>query len=136
MPGWRVHVYLDRMFFGKSYWKIHRKMDSAVVVLGRKHRILYHDAAAAAAIAQDCYPGDADAIEAAYLHILTDELCTADPGYKKSLTALALLNRPKKGQKMKKSKEKEDPLFKKFRSDAKKLEELQRLFRAFYSRVR
>jgi len=110
-------------------------MDEPVLFLGRHHRVLFHDAAAAVLIATQCYPDDPAAIEAAYLHILTDELCSADSNYKKSLTALALLNRPKKGKKMKKSKEKEDPLFQKFISDAKKLEEVQRLIRTFYSRL-
>ena len=91
MPGWRVHRYLDIVFFGKSYSKIHRKMDAPVVFLGRRHRILFHDPLAALVIAQECYPGDPDAVESAYLHILTDELCTSDPVYKKFLEQLALV---------------------------------------------
>jgi hypothetical protein len=136
MPGWRVHKYVDVVFFGKSYSKIHRKMDEPVLFLGKRHRVLFHDAPAAALIAKQSYPDDPHAIEAAYLHILTDQLCTADLAYKKFLTTLALLNRPKKRRKMKKTKEKEDPLFKRFMSDAKKLEELRRMFRTFYSRLR
>jgi hypothetical protein len=134
MPGWRVHRYVDIECFGKSYWKIHRKMDEPVVYLGRSHRVLFHDPWAAVAIARQCYPGDPRAVEAANLHILTDEFCTRDPNYKKLLEELEALNRSKrKGPKEKKPKKKEDPSLKKFESDMKKLEELQRLFRAFYS---
>jgi hypothetical protein len=137
MPGWRVHRYLDVVFFGKSYSKIHRKMDDPCIFLGRRHRVLFHDPAAAVVIAQECYPGDPDAVEAAYLHILTDEFCTGDPYYKKDLEILALLNRPKKRTSRKRRKrEPQDPIMRKFRSDARKLAEIQRLYNVFRSRRR
>ena len=133
-PGWRVHRFVDLVSFGKSYSKIHRKMDEPFVFFGRGHRIFYHDVVSAELIAQECYPNDADAVEAALLHILTDEVCSSDPVFRKLLEKMALLNRPNKRKPRKKKKE-QDPLLRKLESDAKKLEKLQRFLRALYSRA-
>lgn len=85
MPGWRVHVYLDKKLFGKSYREIHRRMDSAVVVLGRNHRVLFHDIGWAVAIARECYPDDPNAVYAALAHIQFDQRCSNDPILKMAL---------------------------------------------------
>lgn len=132
MPGWRVHRFLDRMFFGKSYPKIHHNMDAAVVVLGRKHRILFHDRMFACAIAQECYPNDLNAVRAANLHILVDQLCSSDPGLKKMFETLEMLDRRKRKKRGKQPKI--DDTLAKFLSDLKKIEEAKRLFRYLYSR--
>lgn len=82
-------------------------------------------------IAQECYPGDSDAVESAFLHVLTDEVCTSDPVYKKFLEKMAL-NENRKRQRKKKT----DPtsaVEKRFLKDMKKLAELRKWIRIFYS---
>jgi hypothetical protein len=98
-PGLRVHAFVDRTLFGKSYYKIHRRLDEPYKILGRGHRVLFHDFPTAYLVAQECYPGDPNAVLAAYEHILLDEECSADPEYKKHLEKLAILNRRKKRRK-------------------------------------
>jgi hypothetical protein len=80
---------VDRECFGKAYWKIHRKMDAPVLLLGKKHRVLFHDPVSAMAIADLCFPGDPNARNAALMHIELDEMCTTNPQRKKQLEILA-----------------------------------------------
>ena len=82
MPSHKVHAYIDRLFFGKAYWKVHHRIDSAYPYLGGKHRIFWHDPVSAYAIAADAYPGDANAQAAAFLHIEVDNQCSADPTFR------------------------------------------------------
>jgi len=79
MPGLRVHVYLDRLFFGESYWKLHGEMYKPFKVLGRGPRILFHDLAWAYIIASRLYPGDSNAVLTAQYHIIFDEICSRNP---------------------------------------------------------
>jgi len=101
MPSLRVHVYLDRLFFGESYWKIHKEMDKPFKGLGRGHRILFHDSAWACIIASRLYPGDPNAVLAAQYNIIFDEICSRDPQFKKNLEMLAMLSDNKKKRKEK-----------------------------------
>jgi hypothetical protein len=136
VPGWRVHVYLDRMYFGKSYSKIHRKMDEPFLFLGRKHRVLFHDPFSAFVIAKTYYPDDPNALAAANLHILMDETCTRDPGLKLMLEGFAMLDRKKKRRKRKRRKEKpiKDKVLAKALADLRKMEEARRLVALIRSR--
>lgn len=131
MPGWRVHIYLDKTFFGKSYRKIHRRMDAAVVVLGRNHRVLFHDLVWAVAIARECYPNDPNAVCAAQAHIQFDQLCSRDPSLKKMLENLEMLDR-KKSRRTRKQVRKMDYTAAKVVRDMKKIEEIRRLRRRLY----
>jgi len=89
LPGHRVHRYVDRKLFGRSYWKIHVKMDAPWLLLGRTHRVLFHDHATAVAIAQEYYPNDPNAALSASHHIFIDQLCSNDPVFKAQLEFLA-----------------------------------------------
>ena len=89
VPGHRVHRYVDRMLYGRSYWKIHVKMDLPYLVLGSTHRVLFHDPATAAFIAESCYPNDPNAVQAALGHIYLDRLCSNNPNLKVWLELLA-----------------------------------------------
>jgi hypothetical protein len=133
VPGWRVHAFVDRTLFGKSYYKIHRRLDEPFLYLGRVHRLLFHDFTTAYFVALDCYPGDPNAVLAAYEHILLDEQCSADPEYKKLLENLASLSRTKKKRKRVQTKTQMlapgDP----FLCDMRKLVEIRRLWRLFRS---
>lgn len=133
VPGWRVHAFVDRTLFGKSYSKIHRRLDEPVKYLGRSHRVLFHDFPTAYLVARDCYPGDSNAVFAAYGHILLDEQCGADPGYKKLLEKFAILSRKKKkGEVVPEITPTEVEVL--FLSDMKKLAEIRRLLELLRSR--
>lgn len=92
LPSHELHCYVDRQLFEKSYRRIHRKMDEPYLLLGRKHRVLFHDPVTACAIAQHCYPGDPNAELAALFHINLDEICSANPLLKHNLELLAKID--------------------------------------------
>jgi hypothetical protein len=87
---------VDEVFFGKSYSKIHRKMDAPVAYLGKRHGVLFYDAVTASIIAGECYPNDPNAVAAANLHIFLDNLCGRDPVFKEYLEKMEILHRKKK----------------------------------------
>ena len=89
MPGHRVHRYADRKLFGKVYYQVHVKMDLPWIVLGNKHRVLFHDWLSVVAIAKECYPFDKNAQKAAVFHILLDRLGSGDPLFHERLKFLA-----------------------------------------------
>lgn len=96
MPGLEIHTYVDKLFFGRSYWRIHREMDRPYKYLGKYHRVLFHDPLLAYVIARKQYPNDPNAIAAAQCHIAIDNLCTRNPEFKRALARLAKLDRKKK----------------------------------------
>jgi hypothetical protein len=96
MPGPEVHTYVDRLLFGRSYWRIHREMDRPYKYLGKYHRILFHDPLLAYVIARKQYPNDPNAIAAAQCHIVLDNMCSRNRGLKKALERLAKLDRKKR----------------------------------------
>ena len=96
MPGREVHAYVDKLLFGRSYWRIHREMDRPYKYLGKSHRILFHDPVLAYMIAGKQYPDDVTAIAAAQCHIALDNLCTRNPGFKRILIGFAKRDRKKK----------------------------------------
>jgi len=85
MPGHQLHTFMDRVFFGRSFWKLHDLIDAAFWVVGRWHRKYNHDYVSAILIAKRAYPGDDIACEAGLLHILLDDYCTYNPQMKKLL---------------------------------------------------
>lgn len=96
MPGLAVHTYVDRLLFGRSYWRVHREMDRPYKYLGKHHRVLFHDPLLAYAIARKQYPNDSNAVAAAQCHILLDNMCSRNPKFKKMLTLLAKRSRKRK----------------------------------------
>lgn len=118
-------------------------MDAPVAFLGRKHRVLFHDPLSASIIADQCYPNDQQAQEAAYLHILLDDTCSRDPIYKMQLEQIEILYRtsqPKKKAKPKKTKPKKRKPKKTTKAPKdpnitflKKLEEARKLWQAVNS---
>lgn len=96
MPGWKVHNFTDKILLGKSYPKVHRRIDKPYKYFGRDHRILFHDLPTAIGIAKDSYPDDPKAVGSAYFHLLYDEICSKDPEYKKNLENLVILSRKKR----------------------------------------
>ena len=92
MPSHRIHCYVDRMLFGRSFWKLHREIDMPYLFLGRKHRVLFHDGFSSVIIARGLYPGDQEAETAALVHCHIDVMCSEDPFFKKQLEFLADLD--------------------------------------------
>lgn|GEM_PF-1230106 len=131
MPEWRVHAYVDRMLFGRSYRKIHENIDSAVGLFGRGHRIFFHDPTWANIIAQGCYPNDPNAVCAAYVHAWLDQVCSSDPSFKATLEILEMLDRKKRKKKGRKKKRKQKPKMDeesaRWIGDLEKMEEIRRL---------
>ena len=140
MPGHRVHAFVDREFFGKAFWKIHRIIDEPVFFLGKRHRELFHDPVSAVAIADQCYPGDPNARSAAILHLQLDDCCTENPAFRKQLEFLAEWDSKKRKRAKKKnrsSKKKEEPplppALAQLENDLKKMAEIQKLARLLSS---
>lgn len=85
MPEHPEHRYVDRQFVGKDYPDIHKGLDWPVSILGRGHRVLFHDYETAMVIAKRKYPLDPYAPIVAVLHIDFDSACSSDAEYKKIL---------------------------------------------------
>ena len=85
MPSHQIHTFMDRVFFGKSYWRLHDLIDLPYLVYGRWHRQFFHDGFSTILIAKNEYPYDPIAVEAACLHVLLDETCSQNPELKKWL---------------------------------------------------
>jgi hypothetical protein len=137
MPPNQVHSFMDRMMFGKSYWKLHQIIDKPYWIWGRKHRILFHDYYSTVAIAQKIYPNDSDAEWAAWMHVELDNMCSADPKLLKMLKKLAkryyrVWWKSKKGKKPVKMKFPGD--FLKFFVHLKKLLDNQKQFKSLYDK--
>jgi hypothetical protein len=134
MPGHRVHAYVDRTFFGRVYWMVHRDMDWPVYFMKKNHRVYFHEMNSVYAIAQKHYPGDSNAVQSGWLHIQIDEACTNDPIYRAQLEFLAGKDcrerkRTRKTGRVKRPKRKRkegpnDELFK-LQKDIKKLAEIR-----------
>ena len=112
MPSHLIHSYMDRSYFGKVYWKVHREMDCAYRYFRGRHRIFFHDPISACAIAAKAYPGDKNAISSALMHIEIDLLCSANPFYHKQLELLAkedALKRKRSNKRKTKTRKKKAP---------------------------
>jgi hypothetical protein len=131
MPSHKVHAYVDRMLFGRVYWKVHRQIDSAYPYLGGRHRIFWHDPISAMAIAAEAYPGNPNAVSAAICHIQLDNMCSADPVFEKQLEALAIVDAKKRRSSRRRRKEliRGFPELKDFIEDCRKWVELRNLSR-------
>jgi hypothetical protein len=82
MPSHLAHCKISIELFGKSYYKVHKAIDSAVFVVGYGHRKYFHDDFSLLAIANQYYPGDDLAFAAAKFHVELDWMCTQNPNLK------------------------------------------------------
>lgn len=89
MPSHEIHCYVDRLLFGRSYWRLHKQLDKPVLLLGKRHRVLFHDGLTSMAIALQLYPNDRKALEAALVHVQLDWLCSSNPFFAKQLKHFA-----------------------------------------------
>jgi hypothetical protein len=129
VPSHKVHCFVDRTLFGKSYWRLHRQIDMPYLFLGRRHRVLFHDPVTAVAIARKLYPSDPRAEEAALVHIQLDMVCSSDRFFAQWLEILAEKDvRERKNARKKKAKPKKrtappDP-FEEFEAFVDKMQEI------------
>ena len=91
-----MHALVDRVLFGRVFWRVHRGMDWPYRFLGRRHRILLHDPVTAVVLARRVYPGDEDAAMAALMHIAVDRLCSSSPFFDQKLKLFAKAARKKR----------------------------------------
>ena len=134
MPSLKIHCYLDRLHFGKVYWRVHHEIDWPVFYVKRNHRIYFHDVQSIYAIATKEYPGDPNAISSGLQHLQVDEACTRNPMYRKQLEFLADQD-VKKRKKNRKRKSKR-PIPKDVKKDMEffsKILEIQKLDKAMRS---
>jgi hypothetical protein len=137
MPSHKVHCFVDRVLFGKSYWRLHRQIDMPFLFLGNKHRVLFHDPFTPVAIAQWLYPGDPRAKESALVHVQIDSLCSTNPIFKMQLEYFAEQDaRKRRSSRKKKAKSRKrkvpaDPL-EEFTAFLEKMKEIRRLARIVF----
>ena len=136
MPSHKIHCYVDRVLFGKSYWRLHRQIDMPFLFLGKNHRVLFHDVFSAVAIAQSLYPGDPRAKESALVHVQIDLICSSNPLFKMQLEYFAEQDAKKRSSRKKKAKPRKttalpDPL-EEFKAFLEKLQEIRRLSRSVF----
>jgi hypothetical protein len=128
LPSHLVHAYLDRLHFGRVYWKVHRLMDSAYPFFRGQHRFFWHDPLSAIAIASDSYPNDSNAICSALLHIQADNAASANPLLHEQLEMLAKADASKRRKHRKKEKPQPlSPEFEKALRDLEKIIEIRRM---------
>ena len=131
MPSHRVHCWISKILFGRSFYKVHKRMDSAVWFCGRSHRRYFHDLPSALAIACNCYPGDEAAKQAAVFHIQLDFMCSDDPFFRRQIELWAKKESKKRRRSRKKKSEVEsDPLQNEIKwiiETWKKMDRIQRL---------
>jgi hypothetical protein len=89
MPDHDIHVFVDKTFFGKSYPLVQRVIDSAIAVAGYKHRKFFHTPVEAINIAKFLHSNDSDAISAAILHLIIDDMCSSDKKFENFLKIMA-----------------------------------------------
>ena len=136
MPSHRAHSYIDRIYLGKAYRKVHREMDWPYKIVGKDHRRYFHDIPNAWIIAEEEYPGDENAVASALLHIQYDKICSSNPYFKQQLEAAAWLDSRKRKRRKKKKRTQRAQLSKveeTLISDMKKLNEIRRLWYLFHS---
>ena len=134
MPNHQVHAYMDRLYFGKVYWRVHYQLDWPVHYVKGNHRAYFHDFPSVFAIARKEYPGDPNAISSGLLHLQVDETCTLNPAYRKHLEFLS--ERALKGRKKWKHAKKMQSTPKIFKTDMEffeKILEIQKLHKAMCS---
>lgn len=72
MPGRRVHEWLDKLVLGRAHPEVHRLMDSPSLVLGKRHRVLFHSPLELVLLFGD----DPEKLAAALLHVWLDREVT------------------------------------------------------------
>ena len=83
MTSHRVHRAISRLLLGESHDDVNKLMDLPAKIMGKRHRLIFHDPLSAFIL----FGGNPEKFKAALLHILVDEL-SKDPKVKKILESL------------------------------------------------
>lgn len=89
MPSHRVHLFVDRLLFGRGYKRLHVAIDYPVRVFGRSHRRFFHTVQEAVDFAILLYGIDEDAVFAARFHVWLDYECSRDKKFRRLLMSEA-----------------------------------------------
>jgi len=83
MPSHKIHRAVSRMVLGKAHDSVNKVMDWPYKILGKRHRIVFHDPLSIVAL----FGNDKAKLEAAALHLLVDKACE-NPSVEKLLQLL------------------------------------------------
>jgi hypothetical protein len=92
MPEHEIHEYIDWIFFGRTFPRVHDRIDEPIKFLGFRHREWFHDYPTAGYIARQEYPFCRFAECVGWLHVWTDDECTRKPDLLKLLRVYRLFD--------------------------------------------
>jgi hypothetical protein len=84
LPKHRIHNYADKLWFGRSFPKVHKAIDLPYIVYGRSHRRFFHTY-------KEAYPigyivsGEAKGALSGAFHIWLDKECSEDKDFRRWL---------------------------------------------------
>jgi hypothetical protein len=88
MPKHKLHRYIDKVIHGKSFPEVHTAIDLPYIVLGRKHREMFHTPEEAfmmgSIVSQDSRGGFAG-----LTHVWLDRECSMDKNFQKFVEFMA-----------------------------------------------
>jgi hypothetical protein len=120
MPKHVAHTYLDKLFFHKKYYRIHRAIDFPWLFLGAKHREVFHTPQEAFVIGVMA-SGELEGGMAGLLHVWADRACSQNPKLKKYLEFMAKYER-KEAKKRRRWEKKMEQLRKKEEAKQRRVE--------------
>jgi hypothetical protein len=91
MPKHKVHKYVDRIMLGHALPEVHHAIDLPYVVLGRKHRRLFHTPLEAMYMGMIA-TSDPRGAQSGWLHTWVDQKCSEDKEFKHMLEMMAKNN--------------------------------------------
>lgn len=89
MPKHRTHKFFTKSLLGKPYEEVHRALDLPFVVLGRKHRVLFHTMDEAFCLGY-INTGEWKGSAASVYHVWLDRECSKDKEFKRFLDWAAM----------------------------------------------
>jgi hypothetical protein len=84
LPKHKTHNYADKLWFGKSFPKVHRAIDLPYIFCGRSHRRFFHTYKEAYCLGYIASAEAKGALSGAF-HVWLDEECSRDKGFKRWL---------------------------------------------------
>jgi hypothetical protein len=84
LPKHKTHNFADKLWFGRSFPKVHEALDLPYVIYGRRHRRFFHTY-------KEAYPigyvvsGEAKGALSGVFHVWLDRVCSEDKVFKRWL---------------------------------------------------
>jgi len=92
MPEHEIHEFVDWVLLGRTFPRIHDRIDEPIKFLGFRHRDWFHDYFSACLIAKQEYPFYPNVEIVGYVHIMTDDACTRRPQFLRALRIWRLID--------------------------------------------